>query len=201
MTSSVPSRILVFGATGTIGRYITNALLDARSSFEGITVFTSVATTNSKSDLLQSWKNKGIRTVVGDVNNPGDVEAAYTAENIDTVVSCLGRGVLTKQIDLVRLAENLGTVKWFFPSEYGTDVEYGPRSREEKPHQDKLALRQFIRENVKNMNITYLVTGPYFDMWVKRGPVGGIGFFDDGKKEANVIGDGEGRVGFCTMAE
>jgi len=200
MTSSVPSSVLLFGATGTIGRYITEAVLNARPAFGRITLFTSPATAGSKAELLEAWKAKGIRVVVGDVTNPGDVASVYETEKIDTVVSCLGRGALQTQIELLRVAEGLGTVKWFFPSEYGTDVEYGPNSREEKPHQNKLAVRKYIRENVKNMKVTYLVTGPYFDMWVNRGAVDSLGFFDVGKKEA-VIEAGNGRIGFCTMVE
>lgn len=77
----------------------------------------------------------------------------------DTVVSALGRGAIQVQIPLLRIAEASGSITSFFPSEYGTDVEYGPASKAERPHQDKLAVRKFIREGVKKLHVTYLVTG------------------------------------------
>ncbi len=118
------------------------------------------------------------------------------------MISCLGRGALHTQTELVRLADESGSVRWFFPSEYGTDVEYGPKSAAEKPHQNKLAIRKYLRENVKNMQVTYLVTGPYFDMWVNAVPgIEACGGFVVDKKQAYMIDDGQGKVGFCTMWE
>jgi len=100
------------------------------------------------------------------------------------------------------VSEASGSVKWFFPSEYGTDIEHNAKSPNEKPHQHKLAVRKYIRENVKNMKITYLVTGPYFDMWVNMQPgVEAAGGFNLEKSEAVLIEDGKGKVGFCTMWE
>ncbi|KAL8281592.1 hypothetical protein RB600_005157 [Gaeumannomyces tritici] len=98
-------------------------------------------------------------------------------------------------MELIRLAEASGTVKWFFPSEYGTDIEHNERSAGEKPHQVKLAVRRMIRDEIKRLHVTYLVTGPYFDMWVTAGN------FDAARREANVMDDGEGRIGFCTMPD
>ena len=198
--STFPFRILIFGATGTIGRYITDALLNAQPSFDQVSIFTSPGTVESKVELLEPWKDKGLQVVTGDITNPNDIAAAYESEKPDTVVSCLGRGAIQHQTEIIRLAEE-GTVKWLFPSEYGTDIEYGPKSVYEKPHQNKLAVRQYIRENIKRLKVTYLVTGPYFDMWVRRTPVEGLNFFDAEKKEAVLVEDGKGKIGFCTMAE
>lgn len=64
-------------------------------------------------------------------------------------------------------------------------------------------MRKFIRENIKQLQVTYVVTGPYFESWVGRLP----GLFDvcpgyDAKtKSALLIEDGEGRVGFTTMPD
>lgn len=75
--ASVPQKILVFGATGVIGKYITNALIEARSSFDKIGVFTSPGTAESKKDELDELKNKGVNIIVGDVNAAEDVKNAY----------------------------------------------------------------------------------------------------------------------------
>lgn len=202
MATFKPSNILIFGGTGTIGKYITSALLAASPSFPSITLFTSASTASSasKGSLLSKWQAAGLRIKLGDITSSADVAAAYAG--IDTVVSCVGRNVLQHQIELLRLAEASGSVKWFLPSEYGTDVEYGPRSAGEKPHQLKLAVRRFVKDEVNKVHVTYVVTGPYFDMWVDpvktASEAGGL---DVEKRTAVVIDKGEGKVGFCTMTE
>jgi hypothetical protein len=200
MASASPSSILLFGATGQIGLYITNSILSASPPFKKVTIFTSPATVTSKSTLLSSWKEKGLSVIAGDVTNDGDVRAAY--EGIDTVISAVGRNVLAQQIRLLTLAEESPSVRWFFPSEYGTDVEYSPKSANEKPHQLKLAVRKHIREHIKRVKHTYLVTGPYIDMWLSASPgLEAVGGYDLQTKTAYVIDDGEGKVGFVTMPE
>ncbi|KAI0153157.1 NAD(P)-binding protein [Xylariaceae sp. FL1272] len=198
---SVPSKILIVGATGTIGRYITDAIVSAKPSIgQEIVIFTSSATTSSpsKSELLSSWKSRGATVITGDIANADDVTRAYAG--VDTVVSCLGRKALASQIELLRLAEESDSVKWFFPSEYGTDIEYDDTSKDEKPHQNKLKVRAYIRENIKKVKCTYVVTGPYADMFFEmRNQV--TGGYDVKEKKAVVIGDGEGRVGLTTMPD
>lgn len=200
MASLQPSHILLFGATGQIGTFITEALINAKPSFDRLTVFTSPSTASNKPDLLNRWKSQGVSVIVGDVDKAEDVRAAY--QGVDTVVSAVGRGAIDKQIALLALAEEADSVKWFFPSEYGTDIEHGPKSPGEKPHQKKLAVRKFIREKIRRLKITYLVTGPYFDMWVHTtAGAEEAGGFDVRHQEADLVEDGEGRIGFTTMAE
>ncbi|KAJ4412074.1 hypothetical protein N0V82_008874 [Gnomoniopsis sp. IMI 355080] len=197
------SNILLFGATGFIGQHITSSIVSAQPAFRHVTIFTSKETVESKGELLEGWTKAGNVTVVtGSVDSEADVRAAYKEHNIDTVVCAFGRGAIAKQIELIKWADEDG-VKWFFPSEYGTDIEYGPKSKDEKPHQQKLAVRKFIRENVKQLQVTYVVTGPYFESWVGRLPglVEVCPGYDAKTKKALLIEDGEGRVGFTTMPD
>ncbi|ROT37488.1 hypothetical protein SODALDRAFT_280627 [Sodiomyces alkalinus F11] len=212
MASFRPLNILILGATGQIGKYITDAVINAQPSFDQVTIFTSKEASASKADYLDKLQQKGVRIVNGDLTNEKDVKAAL--EGIDTVVSALGRDVIRLQTELVRLAEECTSVKWFFPSEYGTDIEYGPSSANEKPHQQKLKVRKYIRENVKRMKYTFLVTGPYIDMYFDlndaRREAGGFdlndarreaGGFDPVWKKAVLVEDGEGKAGFTTMPD
>lgn len=202
MASLKASNILIFGATGFIGTFITEKVIAAQPAFGHITIFTSTNTVNTKAELLDKWKKAGNVTVVtGDVESEADVSAAYRDHDVDTVISAFGRGAIAKQVDLIRWADKSGSVKWFFPSEYGTDVEYGPQSRDEKPHQQKLQVRRFIREEVENVQVTYVVTGPYFESWVDRPQgVDVAPGFDVAKKEAWLV-EADGKVGFTTMPE
>ncbi|KAH6962525.1 NmrA-like family-domain-containing protein [Ilyonectria sp. MPI-CAGE-AT-0026] len=200
MGSLKPTSILIFGATGQIGRYITDQILAAEPSFAQVAIFTSTETVTSKADYISKLQAKGVKIITGDVNNEADIKRAY--EGVDTVVSAVGRNVLETQIELLRIAEESSSVKWFFPSEYGTDIEYGPKSADEKPHQLKLKVRRYIREHIKKLKYTFVVTGPYIDMFFTLSPAAPeAGGFDVDNKRAILVEDGEGRVGFTTMPD
>jgi hypothetical protein len=74
---SLPSKVLFFGATGTIGQYIIEEIYNARPSFQKIGLFTSESTANNKADEIQGWKKKGIEVIVGNVNSEEDLAKAY----------------------------------------------------------------------------------------------------------------------------
>jgi hypothetical protein len=74
---SLPRKILVFGATGTIGQYIIQEIHNAGSSFEKIGFFTSESTAKNKANEIEGWKKKGIEVIVGNVNSEEDVAKAY----------------------------------------------------------------------------------------------------------------------------
>jgi hypothetical protein len=201
LTMAAPSKnILVFGGTGTIGQFIISAIAEAKASFDRIAIFTSPNTVETKKDFIDKLKASGVEIIVGDVRNEKDVLKAY--EGFDTIVSAVGRNVIADQILLVRLAEETPNVKRFFPSEYGTDIEFGPKSPNEKPHQLKLKVRAYIRDHVKRLEYTYLVTGPYADGFFGkiRGDARGGGF-DVKEKKASLTGSGKDKIAFTTMSE
>jgi hypothetical protein len=118
------------------------------------------------------------------------------------VISAYGRNAILKQITLIKLAEESETIKYFYPSEYGTDIEYGPQSPTEPPHQAKLKVRKYIQDNVKRLQYTYLVTGPYPEGFIGPGmPISKAGGFNVPEKKAVLLGDGKGKVSFTTMPE
>ncbi|KAI1394433.1 NAD(P)-binding protein [Hypoxylon trugodes] len=203
MAAELPSKILIVGATGNIGKYITNAIVSAEPRIgKQVSIFTSPATASSESKqaVLSPWKAKGVSIISGDINNPDDIRKAYVG--IDTVVSCLGKNALASQIELLKLAEESKDVQWFFPSEYGTDIEYDASSKDEKPHQNKRKVRAYIHENLKRVKCTYVVTGPYIEMYLPLMPTAKeAGGYDVKSKAAVVIGDGNGKVGFTSMPD
>ncbi|KAI0383388.1 NAD(P)-binding protein [Hypomontagnella monticulosa] len=202
MADQLPSKVLVIGATGAIGKYITSAIVSAEPRVAQISIFTSPATASSQSKepLLSSWKSQGLSIITGDIDNADHVRNAYIG--VDTVISCLGRNALASQIELLKLAEESKDVQWFFPSEYGTDIEYDASSKDEKPHQNKLRVREFIRNNVKRVKCTYVVTGPYIDMYLPIFPgAEEAGGFDVKSKRAVVVGSGDDKVGFTSMPD
>ena len=106
---------------------------------------------------------------------------------------------------------NALSIKWafetpnvtrFFPSEYGTDIEHNAASPFEKPHQLKLQVRAYAKTIPKDkLHLTYLVTGPYSDLYVDKSRKDEIGTFDVKAKRAVLLGTGNEKVALITMAE
>jgi hypothetical protein len=94
-------------------------------------------------------------------------------------------------------------VKWIFPSEYGTDIKYGPSSAGEPTHQGKLKVRAYIEEDeeIKNSGLkyTYVVTGPYPEMFLK-GDSGYACGWDVKSKKAYLL-EKDNKISFTTMKE
>lgn len=193
--------LLVFGGTGVIGSIILEAIINTKSHFNRVAVFTSPSTFERKPELIKTIKSSGVEIIVGDVMNEKDILAAF--QDVDTVISALGRDVLAQQISLIKLADQSPSVKWFFPSEYGTDIEYGPASAHERPHQQKLKVRTALKD-VKDLCYTYIVTGPFADLYMlPAAPAGsrGGGAFCVKDKTADLLGDGNDNLSLTTMAE
>ncbi|KAL6707382.1 hypothetical protein ACN47E_004161 [Coniothyrium glycines] len=202
MTSEapVPKKILVFGATGLIGKYILAELYAARSSFDKIGVFTSENTAKSKAEEIDSWRERGVEVIIGDVASEDDVSKAY--QSYDTVVSALGRSAILAQLPLLALASAAPTIHTFYPSEYGTDIEHSPSSASEPPHQHKLRVREYIRSHALALHTTYLVTGPYAELFfAPASRYSHAGEFDPRSRRATLLGAGDERVSFTTMRD
>ncbi|KAK3670930.1 hypothetical protein LTR78_009208 [Recurvomyces mirabilis] len=194
--------ILIFGATGLIGEHITQAILDQKSHFDRIGIYTSDNTLWTKHEDIGRLKSQGVEIFSGNVTSRDAVNEAYTG--FDTIVSCVGRSVIQHQIQLIELAEKHPDVKKFFPSEYGTDIEYGPSSANEMPHQQKLKVRAALKKT-KDLEYTYVVTGPYADadsglfLSARSEEDEQSGTFDVQRKRAVLLGDGEGKISLTTM--
>lgn len=74
--------LLLFGALGFIGVYITDAIVQSRDKFGRIVVFTSPSTVENKSAKLDELKSQGVEIVVGDVNNKEEVLKASQGRSI-----------------------------------------------------------------------------------------------------------------------
>lgn len=107
------------------------------------------------------------------------------------------------QIPLIKLAASSGSVKWIFPSEFGTDIKYGPSSAGEPTHQGKLKVRAYIEEDDEikksGLKYTYVVTGPYPEMFLidDSGYTSG---WDVKSKKATLL-EKDNKISFTTIEE
>lgn len=124
----------------------------------------------------------------------------------DTVVSCVGRQVISAQIDLIKIADAHPDVRRFFPSEYGTDVAHSVSSSAELPHQAKLKVRAALAA-CASLEYTFVVTGPYADadrgLYLSAAPkeTEEGGSFDVRAKRAVLLGDPDGEINLTTMRD
>ncbi|KAK5162900.1 uncharacterized protein LTR77_011061 [Saxophila tyrrhenica] len=95
-------------------------------------------------------------------------------------------------------------IKRFFPSEFGTDIEYSEASTHETVHQDKLKVRHYFREHVKRLEHTYIMTGPYGDYYFGWGPVPQepkIGSFDAKARKAYLLEPADKKIAWTTTKD
>ena len=68
--------IIIFGATGVIGVFLTQALVDAKASFGRLAIFTSPSTVERKAELINKLKQQGVEIIVGDLLSENELDAA-----------------------------------------------------------------------------------------------------------------------------
>lgn len=165
---------------------------------------TSANTLFTKSAFVDGLKAQNVEIIVGDMKLADDVREAFAG--FDTVISCVGRQVISAQLELIRIADKHPDVKRFFPSEYGTDVEHNAGSAAELPHQAKLKVRAALKAS-QNLEYTYIVTGPYAN--ADRGlylsaaslETEASGSFDVKRKRAVLLGDPDAKINLTTMRD
>lgn len=76
--SFTPRNVLIFGATGTIGSFITKSIVSARSEFDRVAIFTTPAAAGStKEQFIEELKTKNVEIIIGDIANESDIVNAY----------------------------------------------------------------------------------------------------------------------------
>lgn len=59
-------------------------------------------------------------------------------------------------------------------------------------------MRKYIRENTKKLKVTYLVTGPYSDLYFGKSPESSGGTFDVKARKATLLGTGDEKISFTS---
>ncbi|KAL7004138.1 hypothetical protein EMMF5_006315 [Cystobasidiomycetes sp. EMM_F5] len=192
MADKLP-KILLLGSTGAAGKAIASALIENTQSFETIAFFTSPESANTKKDIFDGYRDKGIKVIASDLEDDNYISGLF--KEYDVIVSALGRNALQLQSRLVDLIAALpplssGRPRRLYPSEYGTDIRYDPKtSPHERPHQLKLKTRAHIEEVARagKIEFTYIVTGPFLDTFFKA-RAGGLAGYDASKNTFGIVG-------------
>lgn len=79
MADFKPRNILLIGATGNIGRFITQSIISARGDFDRVAILTSAPAAGSEKEkfINEELKPKNVEIIVGDIGKEEDVLNAY----------------------------------------------------------------------------------------------------------------------------
>ncbi len=72
--------VLITGGTGVIGKFITAAIVNAKSKFGRIVLLTSPKTVEEKAEEIAALKSCGVVVKTGSLDEEADVKAAFDGE-------------------------------------------------------------------------------------------------------------------------
>jgi uncharacterized protein YbjT (DUF2867 family) len=175
MSANTYKNVILLGATGDTGKYILPALL-ADSNFN-VTVLSRI---NSNAIFPSN-----VKVIKVDYSDKNALTKALVGQ--DVIISTVGGEGLFDNFGttLVEAAIDAG-VKWFIPSEFGTDYD-DPIATTIPPLASKLAVAKLLRENQSRINHTFITTGMFLDWGFDNGFLGfdipnhTVTLYDEGK--------------------
>ncbi|KAM7484519.1 hypothetical protein LguiA_000528 [Lonicera macranthoides] len=163
--TSSKGRVLIVGATGFIGQFITQACLDT-GRFTYV-LLRSVPRCPSKAKAIKALKDKGATVIYGVINNQELMEKILKEQEIETVISAVGGASILDQITLVHAMKAVGTIKRFLPSEFGHDVD---RANPVEPGLTMYLEKRRVRRVVEDSGVPYtyiccnsIASWPYYN--------------------------------------
>lgn len=197
------SRILIIGATGEIGKFMVPASVKlGHPTF--LLVRPGSASDPAKQALLDEFQSLGATILPGDIL--GDHASLVAAlKQVDVVISTVGRGaaLLEGQLKLIEAIKEVGHIKRFLPSEFGSGIENQPPNEKSILHQ-LLAPKLVVRKALRESGVPYtLICGGGFARWIWA-PLAQLDVLSSGdvqppRDKVTIWGDGEGLL--VTTAE
>eukprot|EP00252_Welwitschia_mirabilis_P011859 TRINITY_DN2635_c0_g1_i2.p1 TRINITY_DN2635_c0_g1~~TRINITY_DN2635_c0_g1_i2.p1 ORF type:complete len:271 (+),score=38.40 TRINITY_DN2635_c0_g1_i2:209-1021(+) len=182
------SRILIIGATGYIGRFITKASI-ALGHPTTILVRESTFSDAQKASLLESFKSSGVSILKGSMDDHETLVKAI--KSVDVVISAVGSAQITEQSKIIKAIKEAGNVKRFLPSEFGVDVD---RVNAVEPAKSAFALKSKIRREVEAEGIPYTFVCCNFFAGYLIPTLGNFGLQAPPRDKTTVLGDGNVKV-------
>ncbi|XP_008795939.1 phenylcoumaran benzylic ether reductase Pyrc5-like [Phoenix dactylifera] len=150
------SKILIIGATGYIGKFITAA--SARSGHRTFALVRDTAPSDpAKAKLLDDFKSSGVTLIQGDLYDHGSLVKAI--KQVDVVISTVGFLQIADQTRIISAIKEAGNVKRFLPSEFGSDVD---RVHAVEPAKSLFAIKARIRLAIEAEGIPCTIVSSNF---------------------------------------
>ncbi|GAB4853883.1 Phenylcoumaran benzylic ether reductase Pyrc5 [Ancistrocladus abbreviatus] len=150
------SKILFIGGTGYIGKFIVEASAKAGHPTY-VLVRESTVSNPVKAKIIENFKNVGVNLVFGDLYDHESLVKAI--KEVDVVISTVGHAALADQVKIIAAIKEAGTVKRFFPSEFGNDVD---RVHAVEPAKSAFGVKAHIRRTVEAEGIPYTYVSSNF---------------------------------------
>nr|BAV56575.1 putative leucoanthocyanidin reductase [Fagopyrum esculentum] len=158
-------RTLVAGATGFIGRFVTESSLEAgRPTF---ILARPGPTSPSKTKIIKALEDKGAKIVQGLINNKEKMEKILREHEINVVISVVGGANILDQIPLVHAIKSVPSVKRFLASEFGHDVD---RANPVEPGLTMYLEKRAVRRAIEEAGVPFthiccnsIASWPYYD--------------------------------------
>lgn len=151
------TKVAIAGASGSLGRPITTALVDA-----GFTV-TALTRPDSKSTFPA-----GVTAVPVDYTSKSALQSVLTGQ--DALVSALTSQASSSQENLLEAAAAAG-VRRLIPSEFGSDTS-NARARALPVYKDKIAIQELVErlcaESQGKTTYTYVLNNAFLDWGVEK---------------------------------
>ncbi|RWR82417.1 Isoflavone reductase-like protein IRL [Cinnamomum micranthum f. kanehirae] len=148
------SKVLIIGATGYLGKFIVTASARAGHSTFAL-IRESTASNPEKAKTIENLKTFGVTLLYGDLYDHESLVKAI--KQVDVVISTLGHHDLefkemANQTKIIAAIKEVGTVKRFFPAEFGMDVD---RVHAVDPVKSAFEVKATIRRAIEAERIPY----------------------------------------------
>ncbi|XP_058741421.1 leucoanthocyanidin reductase-like [Vicia villosa] len=165
-TLAPKSRVLIIGATGFMGKFLTEASLSSAHPTY-LLIRPEGTLISSKSSTIKTFQEKGAIIIYGGVSNKEFMEKILKKYEIDIVISAIGADSLLDQITLVEAMKTIKTIKRFLPSEFGHDVD---RAEPVEPGLAMYKQKRLVRRALEESGVPYtyvccnsIASWPYYN--------------------------------------
>ncbi|XP_077249336.1 isoeugenol synthase 1-like [Tasmannia lanceolata] len=144
------SKILIFGASGHLGKYMVKASVSLGHPTFLYTRPIRATTNSEKQELFKEFKSMGVEVFEGNLDE--HEKLVYVIKQVDVVISTLAVPQHLDQIKIIDAIKEAGNIKRFLPSEFGNEVD---RVSGLPPFQALLENKKKIRRATEAAGIPY----------------------------------------------
>ncbi|KAG5049130.1 hypothetical protein JHK85_010233 [Glycine max] len=167
------SRILIFGGTGYIGKYMVKASVTLGHPTFVYTRPLDAQTPSSKAQLCKEFNSMGVTLVHFELQGQGELEhdqILAVIKQVDIVICSLPYPQVMEQLKIIDAIKVAGNIKRFLPSDFGVEED---RVNPLPPFQAFLDKKRKIRREIEAAGIPYTFVsancfGAYFVNYLLR---------------------------------
>ncbi|KAK4505521.1 hypothetical protein PRZ48_003484 [Zasmidium cellare] len=177
-------KVIVLGASGTVGRPIVEALLAHPSNFQ----VSAVTRDKSKSSFADEV------TVLESDYSPDSLRTIFTGQ--DAVVSTMAPTSVAQQDEIIDIAIECKVAR-FLPTEYGVDTSNAELTEKYLPIvRSKPEIVKYLKSREDKISWTAIINGSFFD-WALRSPL----VWNIAQRKALIFDGGEHEFEATTLAQ